>query len=68
MISHEEEYLSGVLEDLSGEILYNVSGDVVGAVQVTSGDVLPVDLSGVSLLPMSLSVVYPTKTIQINAS
>lgn len=68
MISHEEEYLSGVLEDLSGEILYNVSGDVVGAVQVTSGDVLPVDLSGVSLLPMSLSVVYPTKAIQINAS
>lgn len=68
MISHEEEYLSGVLEDLSGEILYNVSGDVVGAVQVTSGDVLPVDLSGVLLLPMPLSVVYPTKTIQINAS
>ena len=67
-ISGDEELFSWVLAGLSWESLYNISGDIIGEVQIQSGEITPVDMSGASLITQPLSVIYPEKDIQINLS
>ena len=68
LISGDQEYFSWVLAELSWEILYDLSGEIVGEIHVESWDIIPVDFSGESLLPQPLSVIYPTQQIQLNVS
>ena len=68
LISGAQEYFSWMIDSLSWEEIYNISGDIIGEIYIESGAIIPVDLSGTSLLTEPLSVIYPTKNIQVNVS
>ncbi len=53
---------------LSGEVLYDMSGNQVGEIHIASWEIFPVDMSGEVLMPQPLSVIYPSVSPVLDAS
>lgn len=68
LISDELDFFSWVLSDLDWDVVYNVSGDMIGSIVAGSWTISLIDLSGVSLDYQALSTIYPNQHIQINTS